>query len=216
MTHIRIVANRFQKWDTIHFRHHDIRNYKIRLLFQNGLQTLFPVTANVYLVLRAQFRLQETKNLVVVIYDHNPIIRFMVSCLSRFFFTFLRKPQDRRDSWGSFVFRIHPFGFLQMIFPIRNMNNETTSLCILPITSIDSAVMQFNYHPAQIQSYTKTDTSIETIGRRLIKTFEYFSLFVDGNTNTGITNLQYQPIIFLFQCHSNALTAFRIFESIWK
>ena len=39
------------------------------------------------------------------------------------------------------------------------MNNETTSLCILPITSIDSAVMQFNYHPAQIQSYTKTDTS---------------------------------------------------------
>ena len=71
-----------------------------------------------------------------------------------------------------------------------------------------------NYHPAQIQSYTKTDTSIETIGRRLIKTFEYFSLFIDGNTNTGITNLQYQPIIFLFQCHSNALTAFRIFESI--
>ena len=53
---------------------------------------------------------------------------------------------------------------------------KTTSLLHLAeLQAIDSAVMQFNYHPAQIQSYTKTDTSIETIGRRLIKTFEYLS-----------------------------------------
>ena len=62
----------------------------------------------------------------------------------------------------------------------------------------------------------KTDTTSYMLTLYLIKTFEYFSLFVDRNANTSVTNLQYQPIIFLFQCHSDALTAFRIFKSIWK
>lgn len=82
-----------------------------------------------------------------------------------------------------------------MIFPIRNMNNETTSLCILPITSIDSAVMQFNYHPAQIQSYTKTDTSIETIGRRLIKTFEYLFQFIGVNAGSAVNHFNLNKML---------------------
>ena len=75
------------------------------------------------------------------------------------------------------------------------MNNETTSLCILPITSIDSAVMQFNYHPAQIQSYTKTDTSIETIGRRLIKTFEYLFQFIGVNAGSAVNHFNLNKML---------------------
>ena len=47
----------------------------------------------------------------------------------------------------------------------------------------------------------------------LIEAFEYFPLLVDRDANAGITNLQYQPIVFLFQRNSNALPAFCIFES---
>ena len=75
------------------------------------------------------------------------------------------------------------------------MNNETTSLCILPVTSIDSAVMQFNYHPAQIQSYTKTDTSIETIGRRLIKTFEYLFQFIGVNAGSAVNHFNLNKML---------------------
>ena len=103
------------------------------------------------------------------------------------------------------------------------MNNETTSLCILPITSIDSAVMQFNYHPAQIQSYTKTDTSIETIGRRLIKTFEYLFQFVGINAGSTINYFNLNKMLqisgskfiyFLTQADFYFTSIRRIFKSI--
>ena len=50
----------------------------------------------------------------------------------------------------------------------------------------------------------------------LVETLEYFSLFIDRNTYTGITDLQHQIIIFFLQRDSNALAAFCIFESIRK
>ena len=72
--------------------------------------------------------------------------------------------------------------------------------------------MQFHQTLYQWQS----DTTSYVLTLYLIETFEYFPLLVDRNTNTGVTNLQYQPIVFLFQRNSNALPAFCIFESIWK
>ncbi len=104
------------------------------------------------------------------------------------------------------------------------MNNETTSLCILPITSIDSAVMQFNYHPAQIQSYTKTDTSIETIGRRLIKNvrISFSSLLASMPDPLSITSISIKccksPTVSSFTFSRRLIFYFtsirRIFKSI--
>ena len=62
----------------------------------------------------------------------------------------------------------------------------------------------------------KTDTASHVLAFNLIEAFEYLPLFVDRNTDTGITDLQYQIVIFLFQGNSDTLSAFRIFESIWK
>ena len=48
----------------------------------------------------------------------------------------------------------------------------------------------------------------------LIETLEYLSLFVDGDTDTGVTDLQYQPVLLFFQGYGNAFPVVRIFKGI--